>query len=69
MYISEVVGLSDIRVIDLIDKEAGEWDREFMYSLFMFKDAEIIMVIFLCILWPEDFRVWYYENKGEFSVK
>lgn len=69
MYILEVVGLSDIRVIDLIDKEAGEWDREFMYSLFMFKDAEIIMAIFLCISWPEDSRVWYYENKGEFSVK
>jgi len=58
-----------LRVVDLIDKNNGEWLSSIVTSLFLLIDAEVIMNIPLHSSWPRDSLTWHYSSSGELMVK
>lgn len=56
------------RVCELVDPETQQWDEQLVRAIFREEEARIILAT------PvreevEDFYAWYYDSKGQFSVK
>lgn len=58
-----------LRVADLIDKERGSWKESLVREVLSPIDAELVLDIPLCDLWPSDRIIWHFSNSGDFTVK
>lgn len=68
--ITNVLGENhEARVIDLIDWNVGQWDRDKVTNFFLPCDAEIILQLRLVDPLIPDKLSWYYTKNGLFTVR
>ncbi|XP_024172006.1 uncharacterized protein LOC112178017 [Rosa chinensis] len=62
-------GAEDLRVVDLIDEETGDWQEWLLHELFTPMEVVNIMKIPLSLSGGIDRLVWHFDKKGRYSVK
>lgn len=58
-----------LRVCELIDQAAYQWNREAVMEHLIPLDAELVLNIPLSTVHLQDSWVWHYEKSGRFSVR
>ncbi|KAL2892810.1 hypothetical protein RDABS01_008719 [Bienertia sinuspersici] len=69
MLSSNITQQHDLRVADLIDYEAGAWNKEVIWSIFNEEEARAILAIPLSASHPSDSLFWWPNKNGEYTVK
>ncbi|XP_021721016.1 uncharacterized protein LOC110688556 [Chenopodium quinoa] len=59
----------ELRVLELINEECGEWRGDLLQSLFSVQDRNLILQLPISYAMPEDKLFWWPSKNGEYTVK
>ncbi|XP_021768525.1 uncharacterized protein LOC110732828 [Chenopodium quinoa] len=59
----------ELRVLELINEECGEWRGALLQSLFSVQDRNLILQLPISYAMPEDKLLWWPSKNGEYTVK